>query len=127
MTEEEPQEIPEPPKKKGRAKHICYSLGGSVSVREKQYELLIYIQNHLGYQTRSLFLKHALLTFCKQELDFINARKEANKEFIKNYKQTRLEWLEKKAKLQERRKEIAMMADPQDEGGDPFDEEDLVD
>lgn len=83
------------------------------------------VQRFLGFKQKSVFMRHALLSFCLDQKKIIDAKNAADVEFTIAYKKWRKKYLTKLNHVKEKIQELRDLT-PSDEGGDPFSVEELM-
>lgn len=83
-----------------------------------------YILKRENFVTRQEFHRKIVLDFIDEKLKFYKVLEEVDKEFIEEYRKFRKEYLESVNKMKKMRNEM-INAMAQDEGGDPFTEDEL--
>jgi len=98
-----------------------------ISLTREERDIINKQATREGFDTlRGFFLKRIALDYCRLKTEMYNKEKEVERIFIEDYSNLRKEYLEKLNKFKEYREQMLQM-DTQDEGEDPFDEDDLVD
>jgi len=93
-----------------------------------QKDFIDSIQKFLGFNTKSTFMRYAIISFCLQQKAIFDIQQKTNEEFGRAYKKWRKKYITEKYKIKERVAELKKMAPAQDEGNDdPFTAEDLMD
>lgn len=101
------------------------TMGCTVRVTLEERNMIWDQQKFEGFPNQNLFVRNVLLNYCKMKKLLREKEKEVDKKFAEDYGALRREYLEGLNKFKKRREEMLKMAG-QDEGGDPFSEDDLI-
>ena len=113
----------------------CFSTS-TIALFKFQKDFVSSVQRALGFRHKGEFMRFALLSFCMEQKQILDAKYKIDEEFKKYYSNFRKKYLSDKFKLKEkiaevRQRKIDIMVEeqgmsPQDIGGDPFTADDLM-
>lgn len=101
----------------------------SVYMKPSQRNLICFVQQHSGMRERSDFIRHVLLRYCRDYMKLIQIKREVDIKFRIDYKKLIQEELMVKNEMKERLerlKKLKKTASSQDDGGEPFTTDDLM-